>query len=139
MKEEPCGRTDVEYRVPTLAERRARFICDTMVGFSIVQSFANPKVVVRPYWDGRDKAFQESFIKAVEEECQDKPHLSPEESHKRWMEDHLKMGWKYGECYDRDAKTHPDLVPYDELPQWEKDKDEVFLVLCDIAKKYIKE
>ena len=47
------------------------------------------------------------------------------------------MGWVYGEDYDRVSKVHPDLVPYDELGQLERDKDEVFMALCDIARQWV--
>ena len=53
------------------------------------------------------------------------------------MQAYLDMGWAYGETYDPEAKTHPDLVPYWGLGQLERDKDEVYLVLCDIARQYI--
>ena len=32
----------------------------------------------------------------------------------------------YSEEYDREKRTHPDLVPYDQLGQLEQDKDAVF-------------
>ena len=48
------------------------------------------------------------------------------------------MGWKYGGTYSRELKTHPDLVPYAELGRLERDKDEVFMALCDIARLYVR-
>lgn len=47
------------------------------------------------------------------------------------------MGWVYGEKYDREAKIHPDLIPYEQLGQLERDKDAVFVALCEIARNYI--
>ena len=47
------------------------------------------------------------------------------------------MGWKYGETYDREKKIHPDMVPYDQVGQLERDKDAVFVALCGIARVFI--
>lgn len=47
------------------------------------------------------------------------------------------MGWVYGEKYDRENKIHPDLVPYAQLGQLERDKDAVFVALCEIARQWI--
>lgn len=53
------------------------------------------------------------------------------------MQAYREMGWEYGPVYDRDKKIHPDLVPYDELHDLERDKDEVFVLLCIIARRFI--
>ncbi len=53
--------------------------------------------------------------------------LSPEDSHISWMDQKLADGWNYGKVKDPEAKTHPCMVPYAELPDAEKRKDEIFL------------
>lgn len=53
------------------------------------------------------------------------------------MQAYFEMGWTYGEQYDREKKTHPDLVPYARLGQLERDKDAVFIALCEIARQWI--
>jgi hypothetical protein len=53
------------------------------------------------------------------------------------MEAYYAMGWSYGEEYDREAKTHPDLVPYAQLGRLEREKDSVFVALCEIARQWI--
>lgn len=52
---------------------------------------------------------------------------SPRELHESWREDLLRHGWKYGLIKDPEAKTHPCLMPYDQLPGRQKDKDELFV------------
>ena len=47
------------------------------------------------------------------------------------------MEWVYGKEYNREEKIHPDLVPYSELGQLERDKDAVFVALCEIARQWI--
>lgn len=43
--------------------------------------------------------------------------------HEVWSEGRLKDGWTYGETRDDQNKKHPCLVPYDELPESEKEYD----------------
>ncbi len=51
------------------------------------------------------------------------PDITPEENHNNWMKMKVKQGWIYGNVKDFDKKTHPDLVPFNELPDIEKRKD----------------
>jgi hypothetical protein len=53
------------------------------------------------------------------------------------MQAYFEMGWVYGKRYDRENKVHPDLVPYVDLGQLERDKDAVFVTLCEIARQWI--
>ena len=43
--------------------------------------------------------------------------------HEVWAETRIKQGWKYGEQRNDELKTHPCLIPYEELPEEEKDYD----------------
>jgi hypothetical protein len=43
--------------------------------------------------------------------------------HRRWMEEKLKGGWQYGPIKDPVKKTHPCLVPWEDLPEDEREKD----------------
>lgn len=40
--------------------------------------------------------------------------------HEIWAETRIKQGWKYGEERNDNLKTHPCLVPYEDLPDEEK-------------------
>lgn len=51
---------------------------------------------------------------------------SPEEQHQSWCEEKYLTGWKYGETKDAEAKTHPCLVDYSELPPEQRMKDHLF-------------
>ena len=46
-----------------------------------------------------------------------------EMEHERWMQQKLDAGWKPGKATDKAKKVHKDLVPWDELPHREQDKD----------------
>ncbi len=43
--------------------------------------------------------------------------------HEVWAETRIKQGWTYGERRNDELKTHPCLVPYNELPEEEKEYD----------------
>jgi hypothetical protein len=57
-------------------------------------------------------------------------HLSgdhgPEASHASWMVQKLSEGWTYGETKDPVAKTHPCMIPFDQLPPNQQAKDYLF-------------
>ncbi len=44
-------------------------------------------------------------------------------AHEVWAESRIREGWTYGPFRDDKLKTHPDLVPYEELSEGEKEYD----------------
>lgn len=46
-----------------------------------------------------------------------------ENVHEAWAQGRIKDGWSYGEKRDDTNKKHPCLVPYNELPEDEKEYD----------------
>lgn len=48
------------------------------------------------------------------------------EQHEAWCEHKRAEGWVQGDVKDADAKTHPALLPYEELPEEQKAKDHLF-------------
>ena len=116
-----------------LIARRAEFVYDAA---RLAAKAAQAPVVPAP-WNEREEAFREQFLAVIERQCGPQRSSSPEELHGSWMQAYLSMGWQYGETYDREAKIHPDLVPYAELGQLEQDKDSVFIALCEITRQWI--
>ena len=43
--------------------------------------------------------------------------------HEVWAETRISQGWTFGEKRNDDLKTHPCLIPYEELPEEEKAYD----------------
>lgn len=120
--------------MPTeLSERRAAFVYDA----ARLAAIGAAAPIGPSLWGEREQAFREQFIAVIERQCGDQRSSSPEELHGSWMQAYFAMGWVYGDTYDRDAKIHPDLVPYAELGQLERDKDAVFVALCEIARQWI--
>lgn len=54
------------------------------------------------------------------------PGASPQAAHEAWCESMKKDGWVYGPKKDNDAKIHPCLLPFDQLPTNQQLKDTLF-------------
>ena len=116
-------------------ERRARFVYEA----ARLAAEAACAPIVPDHWEEREQAFKDQFVEVIERQCGDHRSSSPEELHGSWMQSYVEMGWRYGEHYNREKKTHPDMVPYAKLGQLERDKDAVFVALCEIARQWIYE
>jgi len=46
-------------------------------------------------------------------------------THDSWAKQRIAEGWRYGPRRDDERKEHPDLVPYERLPEVEKQYDRV--------------
>lgn len=46
-----------------------------------------------------------------------------ENNHDHWARQRIDEGWRYGRSRNDDKKEHPDLVPYHQLPETEKEYD----------------
>jgi hypothetical protein len=49
-------------------------------------------------------------------------------NHDHWARQRIAEGWRWGPDRSDQAKTHPDLVPYEELPDAEKEYDRTSVV-----------
>lgn len=116
-----------------LNARRATFVYDA----ARLAAMSATAPIIPVQWSEREQPFKDQFIEVIERQCGDQRSNSPEELHGSWMQAYFSMGWVYGEKYDREKKTHPDLVPYSQLGQLERDKDAVFVALCEIARQWI--
>ncbi|QNK03623.1 hypothetical protein H8F01_00715 [Dyella telluris] len=65
-----------------------------------------------------------------------KSGLSPVELHASWSAQKIAEGWVYGPVKDSEAKTHPCLVSYDELPEVQKVKDIIFRAVARAALRF---
>lgn len=118
----------------TLTERRAIFVYE---GARLQATAVDAPIVPEP-WNDREEAFREQFLGVIEMMCSPDRKSSPEELHDDWVIAYEEMGWRYGPERDREAKTHPDMVPFNDLEQREQDKDAVFVALCEVARQWIR-
>jgi hypothetical protein len=64
-------------------------------------------------WDASDFKFSPAEIEVM-----------AEMEHQHWMEERLKSGWRYSPgAEDPQNKTHPDLVPWEDLSETAREKD----------------
>jgi hypothetical protein len=76
-------------------------------------------------WDEAEQWQRDSALRGVEFALAN-PSAPASAQHDAWSADKTKDGWTHGAVKDADAKTHPCLVPYDDLPFNQRVKDHVF-------------
>ena len=79
----------------------------------------------QPAWKEAPEWQRKSAVYGVVEIMKN-PDTTPEESHAGWMKQKKSDGWVFGEEKDPEKKTHPCMVPYDELPEFQQVKDKMF-------------
>lgn len=117
----------------SITEQRAEFVYN---GARLAAEAAGAPIIP-VLWAEREEPFKKQFLEVIERQCGEQRSRSPEELHGSWMQSYYSMGWVYGKKYDREKKIHPDLVPYNQLGRLERDKDAVFVALCEIARQWI--
>ena len=90
---------------------------------------ADPIIPVSPRWDATDEETRRSAVEGVQGVLNGN---TPEESHAQWCEFKLKNGWTLGPVKDVETKRHPLLVPYGELPDSQRVKDELFVAIVAV-------
>ena len=112
-----------------LKEKLAEYIYEA----TRVEAEWSKRPIVPELWENRDDKFRKQFVDIIAKYMSMDKLPTPAEAHESWNQSYYKMGWKYGEVRDVEAKTHPDLLPFDELSQPERDKDAIFLAFVWLA------
>ncbi len=60
---------------------------------------------------------------ALDPEIRALGEMLSENTHEVWAKKRMDEGWTWGTERDDEKKTHPCLVPYDQLPERERDYD----------------
>lgn len=92
---------------------------------ALQRALDDPSIGVAPPWGEEDPGIQASAVSGVQA-ILDNPGLTPEQSHEGWSAFTRADGWVYGPVKDMQAKTHPCLVPYGDLPAQDRVKDALF-------------
>lgn len=79
-------------------------------------------------WDDAEAWQRHSAIAGVRFAL-DHPDAPESAQHDAWSADKVRQGWTYGPVKDGDAKTHPCLVPFDQLPPMQQAKDRLFIAI----------
>ncbi len=85
-------------------------------------------------WQDLPDTFKKNAENAVIQIMNSSSH-SPEDLHNLWMKPLVNGGWSQGP-YDRENKTHPCLIPFEELPESEVLKDEIWFHMTECFRKY---
>lgn len=81
---------------------------------------------VGPPWVFAPDWMRESAVKGVAEA---EAGATPEQLHVAWCIEKQMAGWVWGPAKDAQARVHPCLVPYEELPESQRRKDAVFAAI----------
>lgn len=84
-------------------------------------------------WSEAEEWQRESARKGVQFRI-DNPDAPVSAQHEAWSKDKIADGWVYGEKKDAEAKTHPCLVPFEELAEFQQKKDVLFQAIVDALK-----
>lgn len=87
-------------------------------------------------WEEAEEWQRESAINEVLAHF-DHPDRPPSWSHEHWMQQKVDAGWVYGPVKDSEKKTHPDLVPYDQLSPVAQGKDYLFSAIVNGLVKFV--
>lgn len=106
--------------------KQTLLITIAMVAHSINQAYCQSlgDESVLP-WDQATEDQQNSIIAGVQMHLANSD-TTPEESHQAWLDRKVEEGWVYGEVKDVEAKQHPCILPYEQLPAEQKSKDYLF-------------
>lgn len=62
------------------------------------------------------------------------PEAGPSAQHDMWLIAKQKDGWTWGETKDEEKKTHPAILPFEELPEPQRAKDSIFRAAVLVSK-----
>lgn len=99
--------------IATVAHEANRAWCATHGDFSQV-AWADA-----PQWQRDSALLGVEFILS-------NPDAGDSALHDNWAKDKANDGWVYGATKDVDAKTHPCMVPFEDLPDEQQAKDRLF-------------
>lgn len=80
----------------------------------------------QPAWEDAPEWQRKSAIEGVRAHLKSGLTLTPEQSHQEWMHHKIMDGWTYGPEKDELKKTHPCMIPYQELSADQRAKDYIF-------------
>ena len=82
-----------------------------------------------PAWDEAPDWMHASTRESVRHALE---HDAPDArtQHDQWLSQKARDGWTLGPVKDAAARTHPLMVPYDDLPEWERRKDALINALA---------
>ena len=84
-------------------------------------------------WHDAEQWQRESAINGVKFRLEN-PNAKHDAQHNAWMAEKINDGWVYGDIKDADKKTHPCIVPFEQLSIFQQKKDALFCAIVDALK-----
>jgi len=81
-----------------------------------------------PTWKRAPKWMKEATRDSVRHVL-DNPNQTAKEQHEQWADQKRVSGWRHGPRKDARQKTHPLLVPYEDLDPVERSKDALIIAI----------
>lgn len=82
------------------------------------------------HWEEAEQWQRDSAINGVKYKL-DNPDAPASAQHDAWSKEKIEQGWVYGEVKDAEKKTHPCLVPFEHLPEFQQKKDKLFQAIVE--------
>lgn len=79
-------------------------------------------------WTQLSEGVRESVLDGVRFHLE-RPAAGPGASHDNWCAFKRAQGWRYGDVKSEQHRTHPNLLPYYELPEAQRRKDILFIAV----------
>lgn len=111
------------YRIAAICHEANRALCESIGDTS------------QTTWDAAPEWQRDSAVDGVLFH-QDNPDAGNAASHENWLKGKEADGWTYGEVKDPEKKTHPCMVPFDQLPPMQQAKDALFRAICHALLPY---
>lgn len=89
-------------------------------------------------WEAAPFEIKASAVDGVEYRLAN-PKATPKDMHDNWLATKKEQGWVYGEKKNEELKQHPCMVPYADLPEAQKLKDELFSEIVNVFAATMKE
>lgn len=83
-----------------------------------------------PSWARAPKWMKDSSVASVAWRASN-PEAPASAQHDQWLQQKKADGWKFGKAKDAVKKTHPMMIPYAQLPEFEKRKDALVNAVID--------
>ena len=108
-----------KYDVAKACYEANKVLCEGLLDFS------------QKHWHEAEEWQRESAVKGVEYFILH-PDAPDSAQHDAWVKDKLDTGWVFGETKDPEAKTHPCIISFDQLPFRQQSKDTLFKAVCKV-------
>lgn len=115
------GKTERQEQERRSTYHTAHIVHEAVRAYHIASGEPNPA----PEWHDCDKSLRDSVMIGIRRVIEN-PNITDEMLHDSWIETRTEQGWTYGPVRSDEDKTHPCLVPYEQLTAFQRTKDALF-------------